>query len=301
MKSFLQYLALKIASSIKKGGVIINNHTQNKNQIRLQIDVLGQYFEFIHHNELPKRIKQKKSKPFCLMTFDDGKKINATETAIELERSGVPSVFYLTTDCINTQQPHWFDFRNCLEQKLPRQTAHLQTKNLKRLSISEISEKLEKMCIQYNIQPDCSNPLIAPMNWEDVCELDKKGFTIGAHSTRHAILTNETNTEAETDIKNSINDVSRHIGRHCSTFAFPNGNYTMELADHAIRCGAKTVMTTDPTWVKHDASLNYLPRIQLYNRYTHGQIQIKIAVASPGIILKNPNGLGRQYVINHFK
>lgn len=298
LKTFLQQQAFKLFALMKKNGVIINNHTQNKDQVRLQIDLLGPFFDFIHHDDLPERLTRKHSKPFCLLTFDDGKKINAVESASELERAGVPAVFYLTTDCVNNQKPHWFDFRDALKQKCPILPDHVAAHTLKRLSMAQISQRIENTCREFNVQPDLSDPLIAPMDWADVCDLDKKGFTIGSHSTMHEILTNETATDVFRDIKQSIKDVSFHLGKQCPTFAFPNGNYTLEMANYATQCGVKTVMTTDPLWLKPGTPLNRLPRIQLYNRYSKDQILMKIMAALPGFLLKNPNGQGRRYVIN---
>jgi len=56
--------------------------------------------------------------------------------------------------------------------------------------------------------------------------------------------------------------VSSEVGAPCDTFAFPNGNYGPALAQHALRCGARTVMTTEPSW-RTAVALWRLPRIQL--------------------------------------
>jgi hypothetical protein len=85
------------------------------------------------------------------------------------------------------------------------------------------------------------------------------------------------------------------IGAPCSSFAFPNGNYTAELAQHAIRCGAKMVMTTEPTWADESSALWRLPRLQFFGMDSPGKIKLKIAIAASGLILNNPDGSGKAY------
>ena len=81
----------------KPTGVIINEHTLTASQTRLHVETLSRWFDFIHYDELLDRISRPRSRPFCLLTFDDGKRSNATITAPELERLGVPAVFYVPT------------------------------------------------------------------------------------------------------------------------------------------------------------------------------------------------------------
>jgi Polysaccharide deacetylase len=118
---------------------------------------------------------------------------------------------------------------------------------------------------------------------------------MGAHGHTHAILTRETKAAAFESIEKSIARVSEEIGDPCSSFAFPNGNYTAELAQHAIRCGAKTIMTTEPLWVDEGFALWRLPRLQFFGDDSPGKIKLKAAVAATGLFLKNPDGTKHAY------
>jgi peptidoglycan/xylan/chitin deacetylase (PgdA/CDA1 family) len=140
-----------------------------------------------------------------------------------------------------------------------------------------------------------ANDDVALMTWEQVRDLHRRGFSIGAHGHTHAILTRETKAAALASIEKSITKVSEEIGEQCSSFAFPNGNYTAELAQHAIRCGAKTVMTTEPVWINQSFELWRLPRLQFFGEDSPGKIKLKAAVAATGLVLKNPDGTGRAY------
>src|SRR2546429_9918013 len=68
-------------------------HRRSSDLTRRHVDVLSRCFDFIHLNDLPRQLYRRGKKPFCLLTFDDGKRSNATAVAPELERLGVPAVF----------------------------------------------------------------------------------------------------------------------------------------------------------------------------------------------------------------
>jgi peptidoglycan/xylan/chitin deacetylase (PgdA/CDA1 family) len=277
-------------------GIVVGNHTQNRDQIRQEIDVLGRLFEFIHHDQLVDRLKTKGRRPFCLLTFDDGKKINALETAKELEKSGVPAVFYLVTEAVSTGKPLWFDVRNALvKAPLTREEKQIMA-GLKGLSMDRRGVLLDGLAEKYQVLPDLSDPFVAPMSWEDAGDLHEKGFTIGAHTCSHPVLTKETREVACCEIRDSIAQVSERIGTRCASFAFPNGSYTDDLARYAQGCGVCSVMTTDPVWARPETELWRLPRIDIYTRYTPWKTLVKVAAAKPGFVLKNPNGTGRAYV-----
>ena len=133
------------------------------------------------------------------------------------------------------------------------------------------------------------------MSWDEARSLNRRGFTLGAHGLTHAILTHETKERAFAEIEDSLAKVTLEMGAQCDTFAFPNGNYNTELVQHAIRFGARTVMTTEPMWADNSASLCRLPRIQLFGSYSRARIETKIALAAFKGILANPDGSGRRY------
>src|SRR5688572_12076716 len=136
---------------------------------------------------------------------------------------------------------------------------------------------------------------VQPMTWEEARDLSRRGFTLGAHGRTHAILTRETKGRAFAEIEESLAKVSSELGTQCRTFAFPNGNHNPELVQHALRCGATTVMTTEPMWADSYASLSHLPRIQLHGESAPARIKLKVALAARPGLLTNPDGSGRAY------
>jgi len=286
---------LALVRQVKRGGVIINEHDLTSAQTRRHVGVLGRWFDFIRLDELPRRLAQPGRRPFCLLTFDDGKRCNVTEIAPELERLGVPAVFYVTTAFLTNGTALWFDRRKALVRALGQCPAGLELETLKQLPFAALNERLDRACAQFGVRPEVESDDVRPMSWDEARILARCGFSIGAHGQTHAILTRETKERAFAEIEESLAKVSSELGTPCNTFAFPNGNYSLELAQHALRFGATTAMTTEPTWVEHGSSFWRLPRIQLFGEFTRNRIELKIALAALRGVLANPDGSGREY------
>jgi len=288
-------ISLALASRFKSGGVIVNEHTLDGVQTRRHVEVLGRWFDFIHLKDLAERVRRRWKKPFCLLTFDDGKRSNATAVAPELERLGVPAVFYVVSGSLDEQAPLWFDRYRALLKNLGTPPDGLSLQLLKRLPYAQLMERVERACSRYGIDADLADDNVGLMTWDQARDLNRRSFSIGAHGHTHAILTRETKPAAFESIEKSIAKVSEEIGERCTSFAFPNGNYTAELARHAVSCGATTVMTTEPTWVDESVALWRLPRLQFFGDDSPGKIKLKTALAATGAILKNPDGTGNDY------
>ena len=295
MLNIIGAISLAAVRPFKTGGVIVNEHTLNQQQTRRHVEVLSRWFDFISLNELPKRLHQRSKRPFCLLTFDDGKRSNATIVAPELERLGVPAVFFVVSSSLDCQKPLWFDRYRALQRKLGKAPAGLELHVLKQLPSSLLADRIERACLEYGIDADLNDDDVGLMTWEQVRRLHQRGFGIGAHGHIHTVLTREAKGAALENIETSIARVSEAISFPCNSFAFPNGNYTAELAQHAIRCGVKVVMTTEPTWADERFAPWRLPRLQFFGTDSPGKMQLKTAIAATGLILNNPDGTGRTY------
>jgi peptidoglycan/xylan/chitin deacetylase (PgdA/CDA1 family) len=278
----------------KPTGVIVNEHTLTASQTRLHVETFGRWFDFIHYDELLDRLSRPRARPFCLLTFDDGKRSNATETAPELERLGVPAVFYVTTRFLTDGFTLWFDRSDAISRSLGYTPAELDERALKQLPFKKLNERLDRACARYQATPDVECDDVRPMTWDEARGLARRGFTLGAHGLRHAILTRETEADGLLEIKQSIEEVRSEIGE-CRTFAFPNGNYTERLARHAIECGVETAVTTEPMWVDNRFPPWRLPRVQFFDGQSRARIELKLAAAATGQLLANPDGTGRRY------
>ncbi|MFI5360993.1 MAG: polysaccharide deacetylase family protein [Elusimicrobiota bacterium] len=295
MLSSLGSAAMALAARFKSGGLIVNEHTLTREQTRVHVDALGRWFNFIHPDELPARLGRPQKRPFCLLTFDDGKRSNATVTAPELERLGVPACFPVVTSFLDGRAPLWFDLYSRLKDVLGTPPPALSARALKQLPHDLLTERIERACRRHGIRADLDDDDVAPMTWDQARSLHRRGFSIGAHGATHAILTRETKENAFDNISRSIARVTAETGEQCSSFAFPNGNYTAELAKHAMACGVRMVLTTEPMWADGGFPLWRLPRVQLYGCQDRGTVELKVAVSATGRILKSGDGTGLLY------
>ena len=289
-------MLLRCGRRFKSGGVIINEHTLTAGGTRRHVETLARHFEFIHADELPSRLEQASKRPFCLLTFDDGKKSNATQSAPVLYQMGVPALLFVTTGFLDKRQPLWFDRYEALIAALGVEPPGLERETVKHLPLDLILERLDRHCTENGFLSPIGSDDLKPMSWEDVRHLQKIGFAIGAHGVRHSILTRERREVALAEIAESMSRVTAETGSPCRSFAFPNGNHTAELAQYAAECGASLVVTTDPAWVKRRDPLWRLPRIQLHEFDSVGKIMMKIVLAAVEGVLSNPDGTGRSYV-----
>ncbi|HOX57018.1 MAG TPA: polysaccharide deacetylase family protein [Candidatus Paceibacterota bacterium] len=295
MANLAATLLLALVRRAKGGGVIVNEHTLSRAETAFHVEVLGRWFDFIRLEHLPHRLARPRRKPFCLLTFDDGKRSNFTETAPELERRQVPAVFYITTEPVTNGSCFWFDRREQLVRALGHCPAGLEIDTLKQLPFDTLMRRLDRAWAEHGSEPEIESDDLRPMTWDEVRNLHQRGFTIGAHGLTHAILTRETRKRAYAEIEASLARVSEEIGAPCTTFAFPNGNHNPALAQHAFCSGARTAMTTEPMWADKTASLSRLPRIQLFGGASRARIESKIALAAFKGVLASPDGNGRRY------
>jgi peptidoglycan/xylan/chitin deacetylase (PgdA/CDA1 family) len=278
-------------------GILINNHAQDADQIRKQVDALAPLVEFIGYEDLAARLKARPAaKPFCLLTFDDGKAISSIETAPELLRMGVPAVFYLVTGLTGTDRCLWFDRLMAVRRARPDRPLPAPGE-FKTIPWACREEKIEKLCSSLGIDANPDDPSARLMSWEQAADLQDKGFEMGSHTVDHAILTCETKEEAARQITESVGQMTRN-GLRCRTFAFPNGNRTDELVETALAAGVESTVSTVPTWIRPRSDLRCLPRLFIKESADVRHIQRKLLAARAGCLLKNPNGEGRRYLFS---
>ncbi len=277
-------------------GILINNHAQNAQQIRTQVEALAPFFEFIGYDDLKKRLHgHSGKKPFCLMTFDDGTAINASETAPELLRLGVPAVFYLVTGAMDGHTPFWFD-RFAALSRIQGKGALPGLDAWKAMPWRMRDRELGQLCAAAGVDADLTNPATRGMSWVEAVRLQNEGFELGSHTVDHAILPVETEDEAARQITESVRQMKQQ-GLRCRTFAFPNGNASPSWVEIALDSGMESTMSTVPVWLRKKDMLTYLPRLYLKNHADTFYIHTKTLVSRIGFVLKNPNGEGRKYLL----
>lgn len=200
------------------------------------------------------------------ITFDDGYRDNLTHAAPVLARYGLPASIFLATGFIGSADVPWFDrvafaFKTCratawrtswdetivLDTLADRLSALDRVlARLKMLPDAEIRGAVDRLLMEVD-SADRRGGKNVMLGWDDVHALAGLGFSIGAHTISHAILSRITAERAWTEIDGSRAMIAAACGRPPRVFAYPNGgagDYTGAVARLVRDAGFSCAVTT---------------------------------------------------------
>jgi len=266
------------------------------------------------------------------LTFDDGKKSQLTEIAPALRERGLHGSFFVTSDPCEQGSVHWFDLLDRIKQEFDEFMAggadaqieagfqaslgeelrevlrvrgarraaggavvvDLDRQRLKLLDAARRDAILVALASEMSIELEPVDDDERSMTPDEVASLARQGFTIGSHSATHPILTRESPDRVWHEIADSQSKIREWIGAPVRHFCYPNGNASDETEALTRKAGYEAAWTTVPLWMKARENPHRLPRVQLFEHYDRGEICLKIALATLGV-LPNPDGTGRAY------
>jgi peptidoglycan/xylan/chitin deacetylase (PgdA/CDA1 family) len=200
------------------------------------------------------------------ITIDDGYRDTLTHAAPILARYGLPATVFLATGFIGAGEFPWFD-RLALALKLTQASA-VTLSDGKTMPLGSVSERLVALghiLRQFKRIPDCRrrervDSLLDQLSvrdvrylkdlmlsWDDVHALTGLGFSIGAHTVNHPILSRVTLAQAEKEIMGSKVMIETALGQPVKAFAYPNGgpeDYTDEVKQLVRQAGFAFAVTT---------------------------------------------------------
>jgi peptidoglycan/xylan/chitin deacetylase (PgdA/CDA1 family) len=194
------------------------------------------------------------------ITFDDGYRSNLTHAA------GLPATIFLVSSYIGTPHALWFD-RLALALKNSRRS-EVRFEEGRPLPLTTVEERLRALSAAQRYfkalpyrdhQPQLDRVLAslepaAPeppkrfmLSWDEVHALRGLGFSIGAHTETHPILSRLDPDDARREIQGSKWAIERALGRPVTTFAYPNGgvdDYTEATVRLVSEAGFTCAVTT---------------------------------------------------------
>jgi peptidoglycan/xylan/chitin deacetylase (PgdA/CDA1 family) len=200
------------------------------------------------------------------ITFDDGYRDNLTHAAPILARYGLPATIFLATGFIGTAEVPWFD-RLALAFKATRVLSFVAPWG-QVVSLAKQADRLqalEQMLKYLRLVPEddfrrafdgtlqvlgvadrrsVGKPMLA---WDDVRALVNMGFSIGAHTVNHPILSRLTPDRARQEVVDSRRMVETSCGRSPVAFAYPSGrpeDYTETVKRLVREAGFTCAVTT---------------------------------------------------------
>jgi peptidoglycan/xylan/chitin deacetylase (PgdA/CDA1 family) len=218
------------------------------NQFREQLQVARRCFQPVSVEHILRHLDGADRLPPrpLLVTFDDGFRNNLTYAAPELERQGIPAVFHVTTGYVGTSRLLWpYEVEERVLQwtqpRLPmpgdRSIIPLPTEPVSRAAVAERVQGLCKTLHDDARQAylevlraggECRvngnlRELHDFLTWDEVRDLDRRGFAIGSHTVEHPVLTRLPRERCQQELRDSKATIERQLGRACHCIAYPNG------------------------------------------------------------------------------
>ncbi len=100
------------------------------------------------------------------------------------------------------------------------------------------------------------------MDWDQLKDLVKAGFTLGAHSYWHDYVHRLTPDQAEREIGKARWDLEKETGAEVAFFAYPYGYYSDRTIEQLRWYGYRAGLTIDPTVYQHPGGAFILSRIR---------------------------------------
>lgn len=131
-------------------------------------------------------------------------------------------------------------------------------------------EQIEQIVTE-NPRNGADHTVDATMSWNDIFELERGGVTFGSHTMSHEILPHISAETAQLQLAESKKAIEAKLGRKCSLFAYPNGDYSFSTRDLVERCGyCRAFVDRAGTWIQ--ASDPYLiPRSNIWEGIVAGR------------------------------
>lgn len=197
-----------------------------------------------------------------VLTFDDGYLDNLEVVAPLLERYALPAVLYLATGYVSDAAPQWADVVYAAIQKRTRDRLELDgigrwdlsTESACEAVIYQVglslieSSRAARAEVLASIHdqlesPQC--PLKLSMDFDGARQLLDRypSFELGVHTADHLDLSSVTTDDAIDEVRRSMDDFERELGRKAQHFSYPYSRSTPELIRRLPETGLHSAMT----------------------------------------------------------
>lgn len=154
-----------------------------------QLKALHRYCDFVNFEDAVSMIENGviPSRPTVAFSFDDGWRDCFTQIAPQLEKFGVNAMFFINPNLIDAAENNDRDY-------------------------------IENFTVNTTKSPGKH-----PMTWSQIRNLQKRGFSIGAHTLDHYCINDDDTEELEHQIGDCRTIIETRLETPCDNFAFPYG------------------------------------------------------------------------------
>jgi peptidoglycan/xylan/chitin deacetylase (PgdA/CDA1 family) len=200
------------------------------------------------------------------VTFDDGYHDTLTHAAPILARHGLPATVFLATGYISGAEMPWYDLVAHALKTSPKAVARLGSgtalplgghaerlqglgavlRHMKGLADADRRRAVDRL-VQDLEPPSADAQKRLMLTWDEAQALLGLGFSIGAHTVTHPILSRLDARETWAEIDGSRAAIERNLGIRVRAFAYPNGgagDYDRTALEALERSGFTCAVTT---------------------------------------------------------
>ncbi len=264
---------------------------------RRHLEIIRKRYQVLTLDEAIRVLRGERSvnSPAAVITFDDGYRDVYEQALPVLRNMGLPATVFVPTAFIGTSQLldhdrlYWLILKaraTGASLHLPLEQAGLRPAQVEALCLESdpvrLSDRL--LYLPFEVRQRLLSNLEATlcdgvqdypagyelMNWEMIAELVRAGFTIGAHSDRHPVLTLESVETIKREITSSKRILEERLKEPVRHFAYPNGQYNEEIRQMIAQAGFEAAVTTENRLNYGGANLLSLGRVCLSEESTRG-------------------------------
>lgn len=231
---------------------------------RNTLQTIGRVYRFISADDLGGVLYGgRRLRDACHICFDDGERSFYDLALPVLEDLAIPATLFVSPGVLGSDRNYWFQEIRILRQQvgdaaIKHEVAALLgwedetvapfsvNALLKSLRLASIWQVINTTRQRYDLPP----PPRCNINLDQVQALaDHPLVTLGAHTMTHPILQNETASESERQIRESVEALARLTGRPVRCFAYPNGAAGLDYGPREqatlTACGITLAFATD--------------------------------------------------------
>ncbi len=230
-----------------------------------QLDWIGQRYKLLSLDELGARLEAGDGggEPTAAVTFDDGYQDVYEHAFPVLKRKGIPAAVFVVTDWLDDGQLLLHDrLYLLLARSWPRSLDVLRRLGvvgsgedapaspfealrllLVERSQEEVSRVIGALEERASLRGEATESL-RPLTWDMVAAMYAAGLTIGSHSRRHALLTQEAGPRVLDELAGSRRALEHRLGARVEHLAYPDGAFDTRVVAAAGATGYRFAYTT---------------------------------------------------------
>jgi peptidoglycan/xylan/chitin deacetylase (PgdA/CDA1 family) len=220
------------------------------------------------------------SRPWCLVSFDEGWSDNYSTAHLWLKKYSIPATIFLTTGMLGTSSVFWVEqlvrawkdpprrqqiqarFREARQGGQPPALEEI-VEFCKRMPADERRRFLCNLALPLGAQ-GTQYPADLMLTWDQVREMSSNGIDFGSHTVTHPLLTYENDVAVQHELTASKQALEERLGKEVQAFAYPNGDWNERVREMVKDAGYQVAFTTQRGWYRAGQDPYAIPRIMLH-------------------------------------